>query len=208
MKISKYNFILFIILIFTQANLLYAQDTESAPKKTPKMTDAYSSGSTRKSASTESVNWLRYTPGNRALSLELPGELRRVEMQMPDSLKNLVRDMEGYTYDSDQLEVRVLYYSLANITPTPTHLQALAKGYMQAATRYPDIKNVKFDTGMESASRLIITGSYEQNGITTMVNGLVRARGTEVWMMITAYPDYAETSPAASERILKSTKIQ
>src|SRR5436189_4801475 len=103
MKISKFNFILFILLIFTQANVLYAQEMGTTPRKTPKMTDAYSSGSTHKSASAESVNWLRYTPGDRALSLELPGEPQRLEMQMPDVLKNSVRDMDGYAYNSDQL---------------------------------------------------------------------------------------------------------
>ena len=110
------------------------------------MTDAYSSGSTRKSAPAESVNWLRYTPGNRALSLELPGEPQRLEMQMPDVLKNLIRDMEGYAYNNDQLAAMVLYYSLANITPTPTHLQAFATGFFRGATNHPDMRNVKFDT--------------------------------------------------------------
>src|SRR5437868_6967391 len=112
MRFSKFAAIIVVCLIFAQPIILNAQESQSVPKRTPRMTNGYSTGSTPKSTPLEEADWVRYSPGNHALSLELPGELQQLITRPPENFQQAFKEMEGYTCNSGQLVAMVIYYSL------------------------------------------------------------------------------------------------
>jgi hypothetical protein len=214
MKISKFTAIFVVCLTFAQPIALNAQEAESRPKKTPRMTDEYSPGlranpSPKPNDSTaqpEASNWLRYSPGNRALSLELPGELQPLEMPPPKNLQ-LFKEMESYTYHSDQLLAMVVYFSFNQTQISPLELKTIAAGFIQALTQNSQNNDVKFTAKLETPSRLSVNGSYHRDGVTTILNGLLVVKGGEVWMMMTGYPEGSVSSSVAVQRILNSARL-
>jgi hypothetical protein len=220
MKISKFTAIFVVRLTFFVVCLIFAQplnaqEAESRPKKTPRMTDEYSPGlranpSSKPNDSTdqpEASNWLRYTPGNRTLSLELPGDLLPLDISPPENLRQVFKEIEGYTYYSNQLQAIVVYYSFNQTQVSPVELKAMVAGFMQGLTHNSKNTDVKFTTKLETPSRLSVNGSYLRDGVPAILNGLLVVKGSEVWIMMTGYLEGSVSSSVAAQRILNSAKL-
>jgi hypothetical protein len=214
MKIFKFVTLFVVCLAFAQPMKLNAQEAESRPKKTPKMTDENSSGlrvnpSSKPNDSTaqpEASNWLRYSPGNRSLSLELPGELRPLNLSPPENLRQIFKEMEGYSYYSNQLQALVVYYSFNKTQLSPVELKELIAGFIHGLTQSTKNTDMKFTTKLETPSRLSVNGSYLRNGVSAILDGLLVVKGGEVWVIMAAYLEGSGSSVAA-QRILNSAKL-
>lgn len=153
--------------------------------------------------------WKRFSPGGSQLSLMLPGELQSEIADVPETLRDKVKQISRYKYLDEQFQVAVwdtLYFDGVS-----TDIQQAAEGARQTirqsegVTEYQDNSTRIVRSGR---SGLLIRGTFRRYGEELEIEAILLGDGPRLWQVIITHPASDSDARVASKRVLDSVSLE
>ncbi len=156
--------------------------------------------------SESSASWEARTIPGTGMTVELPSDPDKENVNLPSQEARLVKDMQVYGKGYNNLSY-VIMYLLANSSAT-LDAEAGARGGMQEFKKQPGVVGLDYRITTSSAGRVLISGTCLYLDKVATVEGMVETRGSKMWAIFTiSRTDDAEARTAA-QRIMSSARFQ
>lgn len=155
----------------------------------------------------DSVKWLRYSPTELALSIELPGEPLLLGVTLPDYPGQQLTPAKAYTYQSKEISIFVFRFAVKKPPVTLSDLRNFGAGFLEASGRNPGVSDAENLTKVRDDSTVLLHGTFTVGGVLFATRGFVHTNGKDVWLIATRF---VQADPPANEvalRVINSVKI-
>jgi hypothetical protein len=146
-------------------------------------------------------DWRSYSPGNMALSLELPGEPRSQDIHLPG---NTPED-KSFIYISKQL--RWLVNINQSYLSQSVDLKKIATGYVEGITALCDSRSVRYSLEPSTYTYVPISGSYKQGREPWAFKGFITAKGNHIFLVACTWLVTNKAAQVAIQRVLDSVQF-
>ncbi|HEY7545812.1 MAG TPA: hypothetical protein VID27_13050 [Blastocatellia bacterium] len=167
-------------------------------KRTPSMStdDVVRPGS---SSGASSGEWTRYSPGDSAFSLELPGQPQPIDLPLPPAVQNELQSANGYVYTNGRAVVVIAHFVPKKGSTAASQLKDFAS-QMARGTKGAGSASVK----VIDDSTVLISEDVDQGGGSQHLEGMAKSVGGTVWMIVTIYQQGDESGQALARRVIDS----
>lgn len=158
--------------------------------------------SSSKSYSESTSKWSRYNLSDIGISIEMPGELKPLTVQLPDQVKSQILQYKSYQYDADDMVMAITY--VAYIDSVVANSEGAIKGAIENIRTAKGVTNLQYYTTPQGLSKTSVRGSVERLGATLDINGFAIARGSTMWIVMCFNKRDNKDAVVAANRILAS----
>ena len=193
-----------------------AQQSPPAKKRIPALSSEdiarsqNESGNTVVLSAVEPRDWVKYTPGDLHLSLELPDGLDPFEVPIPDYVQNeLKRDYgqaKSYAGNNGFLSVDLLYLPSNKPSVSPVELKGAASRFMKLISLALDPK-ATYVAEISGKSKVSLKANYTMAAEPYELLGTMQSRGKEIWLVTAVFRKSDETTRKTALRIVNSAML-
>jgi len=214
---NRYKFTLSLAVVCIVLGVTaIAQQPPAAKKRSPALSSEdiarsrSQSGSTVVLSAVEPRDWVKYTPGDLHLSLELPDGFDPIEVPIPDYVQNeLKRDYgEGKSYAGSNsfLSVDLLYLPSNKPSVTAAELKSTAGRFMKLISLALDHK-ATYSTEIAGKSRVSLRASYTMADEPYELLGSMQSKGKEIWLVTAVFRKSDDTTRKIALRVVSSATL-
>ena len=193
-----------------------AQQPPTAKKRIPVLTsddlDRSNSqtGSTVVLSAVEATDWVKHTPGDLHLSLELPDGLDPIEVPMPDYVLNELRrdygEAKSYAGNNSFLSVDLLYLPSNKPSVSSVELKSAAGRFMKLISLALDPK-ATYTAEVTGKTRVSLKATYTMAAERYELLGTMQSRGKEIWLVTAVFRKSDETTRKTALRVVSSATL-
>ncbi|OIO71830.1 MAG: hypothetical protein AUJ85_10920 [Elusimicrobia bacterium CG1_02_37_114] len=153
-------------------------------------------------------NWNIYKIGTSGLRIELPGKPDTSPLNLPDSVRNLIRNTESFQFKKNNIEVGINYVLyIDSLHPEPRNA---ALGSIQNIKTLNGVKDVNYsfeNTIHSNFKEIVMRGNFLRfNKNVSFANAII-ARNSEMWSIQIIYTQDIENAEVIIQKIFNSINI-
>ena len=193
-----------------------AQQPPAAKKRIPALSSEdlarsrSQSGSTVVLSAVEPRFWVKYTPGDLHLSLELPDGFDPIELPISDHLQNELKKDYGegkfYAGNNNFLSVDLLYLPSNKPAVSSAELKGAAGRFMKLISLALDRK-ATYSAEIAGKTKVSLRATYTMAAEPYELVGTMQSRGKEIWLVTAVFRKSDETTRKTALRIISSATL-
>lgn len=177
-------------------------DTNSDPGSGPALNINPDANPDTSSDASQNDNWSkREAPGTGVL-IDLPGELKPVDVAVSPQARGKVKSMKSYEYAEDAFIVGIIYG--VYIRGAKVSLEGGARGAMENIRGAQGVTDLRYSLARNGKEGVLANGSFKRYGELSDIKVFVTASGSKMWIVTVANK---QNSAGSARRILESVRI-
>lgn len=187
-----------------QLIVIYEKPAEATAKR---VLDSLKIGAAPLAAGAPPAGWKRHALGG--VSVELPGEPQKASLDLPESVKEKIKQMETYQMEQDGL--MVMANTIAYSEDITANLDGAAEGAISNMRDVPGVSDFKFKQQEQKISDLPgrrLNGTYKAEGKEIGFDMMIAADKNRLWQLIIMRETEASSAGSAAKRVLESLQIK
>lgn len=151
--------------------------------------------------------WKTYSPEGTQMSLELPGEPKLLNEEIPTDLKASVFYFRSYGLQQAGLEVVVTHFEYVPMNVLVS-AEDSARGFVQGLWKNSGVSDFQSSINNTSPSETKFSANYLQDHVRYEVNGFSKLSGLKMWSVACAVQSGDANADLMATRILSSVVIK
>ena len=151
--------------------------------------------------------WKTYSPEGTQLSLELPGEPKLLNEEIPSDLKDSVVYFRSYGLEQAGLEVVVTHFEYVPMNVLFS-AEDSARGFVQGLWKMAGVSDFHSSINNTSPSETTFSADYLQDHVRYKVNGFSKRFGLKIWSVACVVQSGDASADPVGTRILSSVAIK
>jgi hypothetical protein len=154
-------------------------------------------------------DWERKNIGHSGISLELPFELTKNDLTLPESVVNLIDTVESFSHTSGKGFKVITFYSMYK-PGIEASLDAAVQGAVNEIQNLKSIDNFRWeraDTAIGSKNAAIVICKYNLLSYSVQQKAILICDKNNLWQVVTQFSEDDEYGRKASEKIISSLEI-
>lgn len=155
--------------------------------------------------------WFKETYGNFGLTVETPVKMTKMDLKLPDNIKQAIEQMDSYNYMSAKgfkIFVNTIKYNSKLVKKV--NLQGAANGAVSEVKMQKGVTDFDYTENpisKNNISGIIQKGTFKKDDIGFEFTNTIFSKGILVWQVSVIYQVDDEVGRIASKRVIESIKI-
>lgn len=179
----------------------------SSYERTKKGESVFPSSAYSNESGYNAASWSRFYPGASGISLQAPSVLKTNDMDVPESVKNIIVRQECFECLKNDFSIMTQFMECRD--QTQLSIDGAVYGSIQEMEKYRGISDLKYLQNILEISGIagkLISGSYSLNGVSYKFKEAILIDGYKMWQVVLTYSDKANLENAA-DIVIKSINI-